>query len=153
MRYHENRHAVLIKARPGEVAAEIIRWGEAAWWPKDSLMSFARSLKGPIELGTRYRQKVLLPFAPCWDVEVTALSGKGITRKFLNGMFSGQETVSMKEARDGVEVNYFMHYRVNGALNKALWALLFKKLHDRNIERILINLKKYLERNTVSGVR
>jgi uncharacterized membrane protein len=146
MRYHENRHAVLIKARPGEVAAEIIRWGEAAWWPKDSLMSFFRLLKGPIELGTRYRQRVLLPFAPSWDVEVTALSDKGVTRKFLNGMFSGQETVSMKETRDGIEVSYLMHYRVNGALNWAIWVLFFKKLHDRNIEAILKNLKEYSEK-------
>lgn len=147
MKYRENRHVILIKARPGEVLTEIIRWGEAAWWPKDSLMSFFRPLKGAVELGTRYRQKVLLPFAPSWDVEVTALSDKGITRKFLNGMFSGQETVSMKEGLGGVEVNYLMHYRVNGAANSALWTLLFNKLHDRNIEAILKNLKEYSEKS------
>lgn len=144
--WKENRHSVLIGAGSDKALDEVVRWGEASWWPKGSLMRFQRQSLGPVAVGTLYRQKVLLPFAPSWDVEVTALNDRGITRKFLNGMFEGQETVSFKKVESGLEVAYLMHYRVQGGFNRVLWDLFFRKLHDRNIEAILANLKIFLEK-------
>lgn len=145
--YKENRHSILISCSFSEALCEIIRWGQAPWWPKNSLMCFVRKSAGEVGLGTRYRQKVLLPFAPSWDVEVTDLTDRSITRHFLNGMFTGQESVSLRSRGSEVEVNYEMSYQVNGLLNRIFWPLVFRRLHDNNIEAILANLKKYLEGN------
>jgi uncharacterized membrane protein len=142
---HENDHGILINAPVERVRPEVIRWGEAPWWPKRSLMRFIRSGSGPVVEGTRYRQEVLLPFAPSWDVEVTAVTDSGITRRFLNGMFRGQETVSVAAQPQGSKVDYRMSYRVPGVLNGLLWRLVFRRLHDRNIEQILKNLKAFAE--------
>ncbi|MFH0876804.1 MAG: hypothetical protein V1863_01090, partial [Candidatus Omnitrophota bacterium] len=136
----------------------------ASWWPKKSLMKFERQGQGPVQTGTprinpcgiiqgtRYRQVVLLPFAPSWNVEVEKLTDQSITRRFLNGMFCGSETVSLQAGTATVaspgslEVHYVMHYRLNGVLNKILWPLVFERLHNRNIEAILQSLKLYLEK-------
>jgi hypothetical protein len=144
----ENHHSVLIACAPSQALPEIIRWGEATWWPKDSLMRFEREGSGEVRTGTRYRQKVLMPFAPSWDVEVTRLEDSGITRRFLNGMFEGEETVAVKPRGSGVEVSYRMSYSINGSLNRVLWPLVFRRLHDRSIEAILANLKRFLEKKT-----
>lgn len=140
-----NRHAIVIKCDDNALLKEIVLWGEAVWWPKKSLMRFERLTEGEVKEGTRYRQLVLLPFAPNWDVEVNGLSKNSITRVFLNGMFSGSETVSFLPTHFGFEVCYDMRYQVRGFLNRFLWRLFFRSLHDRNIEAILHNLKRYLE--------
>lgn len=142
----ENRHSILIDARPGEVLYEIIRWGEAPWWPKNSLMRFIRQTPGAVQKGTRYTQKVLLAFAPSWDVEVEGITSESITRKFLNGMFEGGETVSLRPGDEGIEVDYRMNYRVRGLLNRMMWLLVFQGLHNANIETILSHLKEFLEK-------
>ena len=140
-----NRHAIAIKCDGNALLKEIVLWGEAEWWPKKSLMRFERLTEGEIKNGTRYRQSVLLPFAPSWDVEVGDLNKNSITRAFLNGMFSGSETISFLPAHSGFEVCYEMRYEVRGFLNRILWRLVFRNLHDQNIEAILHNLKEYLE--------
>ena len=109
-------------------------------------MTFKREGSGAVQAGTRYRQKVLLPLAPSWDVEVTSITQDSITRKFLNGMFTGEETVNLHPKAQGLEVQYLMHYQINGVLNNVLWKLMFERLHNSNIEAILQNLKKDLER-------
>jgi len=43
---------------------------------EESLMRFTRYTKGDVAKGARYMQKVLMPFAPQWDVEVTDISDK-----------------------------------------------------------------------------
>ncbi|HLD69728.1 MAG TPA: hypothetical protein VJA17_03085, partial [Candidatus Omnitrophota bacterium] len=120
-------------------------WGEALWWPKNSSMKFIRLTPGEIQAGTRYRQKVLLPLAPIWEVEVTRLiQGKEIERIFLNGIFKGKEIVTIEERYNGTKVEYTMHYEVLGIWNQILWQLFFQKLHDRNIEMILQALQNYV---------
>lgn len=142
----ENRHSILINADAVRVLPEVVLWGEAAWWPKGSLMRFSRKEKGPVAVGTRYRQEVLLPFAPSWDVEVEALDSSRITRRFLNGMLEGShETVSCSSRESGVEVVYAMTYSVKGSVDRVLWTLIFQRLHDANIEAILSSLKNFLE--------
>jgi len=142
----ENNHSIIVHSKVKEALAEIISWGESSWWPKNSLMRFVRQGPRLVEKGTRYRQEVLLPFAPSWDVEVSSVTDLSITRRFLNGMFSGQETVSLKGQDPAVTVFYKMTYEVNGILNKILWVLIFRRLHDRNIEAILASLKSFLEK-------
>ncbi len=144
----ENSHSIWISCNLSRVVGEVIRWGEAPWWPKDSLMRFVR--KGAkageaVREGTQYRQEVLLPFAPSWDVEVSSVTDSSITRRFLNGMFEGQETVSVAKKENGTSVVYRMHYAVHGIFNRILWSVVFRRLHDRNIEQILASLKRYLE--------
>ena len=142
----ENSHSIIVHCQFKEALAEILRWGESSWWSKNSLMRFVRQGSGPVQKGVRYRQEVLLPFAPSWDVEVSQITAWSITRRFLNGMFSGMETVSLKEEDSAIAVSYKMTYEINGILNKILWALFFRRLHDKNIEAILTNLKSFLEK-------
>jgi len=141
-----NRHSIMVNCRPDVLLNEIILWGEAVWWPKNSLMRFERKTKGVIAPGVVYRQSVLLPFAPSWNVEVESVTKNSITRRFLNGMFRGFETISFKPASSGFEVIYEMHYGLHGFFNKIMWPLIFRKLHDNNIEAILKNMKRYLEK-------
>lgn len=140
-----NTHTVTIGAAPDKVYPEIIRWGEAGWWPKKSQMRFIRVGGAGIQKGTRYRQQVLLPLAPSWDVEVEEVTPRSITRAFLNGMFEGYETVSVSPVGAGTHVLYEMHYRVRGFFNRMLWPVVFEKMHDANIKEILKNLKNFIE--------
>ncbi|MFH0877338.1 MAG: hypothetical protein V1863_03855, partial [Candidatus Omnitrophota bacterium] len=75
MTFRQNSHSILIQCGFDKAYPEIVRWGEASWWPKKSLMKFERQGQGPVQTGTprinpcgiiqgtRYRQVVLLPFA------------------------------------------------------------------------------------------
>ena len=140
-----NHHFILIEAPADLIAPEVMIWGEADWWPKNSSMKFTRLTSGEIQVGTKYRQQVLLPLAPKWEVEVTRLvPGKEIERTFLNGMFKGKEAVRLEERYNGTKVEYEMHYEVLGILNQILWQLLFQKMHDRNIAMILKSLQSYV---------
>lgn len=140
-----NQHFIFIEASRDLIAPEVILWGEAVWWPKNSSMKFTCLTRGDIQAGTKYRQEVLLPFAPKWEVEVTRLvSEKEIERTFLNGMFKGKETVTLEERYNGTKVEYVMHYEVVGIVNQILWKLFFQRLHDQNIEMILKALQGYV---------
>ena len=57
-----------------------------------------------------------------------------------------EETISMEGCGDNLEIKYVMNYSLNGSLNKILWPIVLKKMHDKNIEMILRNLKRYLEK-------
>lgn len=140
-----NHHFIFIEASADLIAPEIILWGEAQWWPKNSSMKFTRLTPGEIQVGTKYHQKVLLPLAPKWEVEVTRLvPGKAIERTFLSGMFKGREIVTLDERYNGTKVEYAMHYEVLGILNQILWQLFFQRLHDQNIQMILKALQGYV---------
>lgn len=140
-----NRHFIFIEESADLIAAEIILWGEAFWWPKNSVMQFTRLTPGEIRVGTRYRQQVLLPFAPSWEVEVTKFDPQGeIERTFLSGMFKGKETVRLEERYNGTKVDYLMQYQIQGVVNKILWLMVFQKMHDQNLEMILKSLRDYI---------
>ena len=109
-------------------------------------MKFTRLTDGEIKVGTRYRQKVLLPFAPSWEVEVTKLiPNREIERTFLNGMFSGKENVSIEKSSDRIKLDYLMLYRINGRANEFFWNRLFERMHDQNIRMILKALEQHLK--------
>lgn len=141
-----NRHRIRINCDAARLLKEIVAWGEGAWWPKKSRMRFSRLTAGPVQKGTRYRQEVLLPFAPRWEAEVESVAETSIRRRFLNGMFEGYEIVGFVPVQGGFDVVYEMRYHVRGFLNRLLWPVALEKMHDANIELILKNLKAYLER-------
>ncbi len=142
-----NHHFVFIEAPLDIVAPEIVLWGEASWWPKTCTMKFIRTADDEIKVGTRLRQKVLLPLAPSWDVKITKLTpGVEIERTFLNGFLEGFEKVTLEERVNGIRVDYTMEYRIQGSWNNALWVFAFEKMHDNNLEIILLALKKFCQK-------
>lgn len=139
-----NSHTVIINVDIEKVFKQALLWGEAEWWPKDSLMRYTRITDGDIQVGARYHQKVLLPFAPEWDVEVVSITpNKEVTRKFLNGIFSGTDSVILEPKKEGVEVKAVMDFDVNGYFNKLAWRFVFERMHDENLEKILKAMKGY----------
>ncbi len=139
-----NHHFVFIEAPVKIVGPEVVAWGEAVWWPKKCSMRFVKKTPGEIKVGTRYEQKVLLPFAPRWDVEVTKLAfGQTIERTFLNGIFQGAEQVTIEERLNGTRVDYEMQYTLRTVIDKILWRLLFERMHDKNIQMILTALNNF----------
>ena len=147
-----NYHFIFIEAQEQQVGAEVINWGESTWWPKDCYMRFIRKTPpGPLQVGTRFEQRVtwgsplISGWLPRWNVEVTKLiKDREIERTFLNGMFQGSETVYVEERYNGSKVIYEMRFRLVGFFNKLLWRLLFRKLHDKSIKRILAALNDYV---------
>lgn len=141
----QNRHSIFIATTAFEIFPQILLWGEAAWWPKKSQMKFIRQTKGEIRIGTKYLQQVLLPFAPQWEAEISEIEpNRKVCRRFLNGIFKGQEWVELEPTAIGTRVNYVMDYDINGLINRMMWQWLFQRLHDRNIEMILANLKDFV---------
>lgn len=140
----QNRHAIFIAAAAPKVFKQVVLWGEAEWWPKNSLMRFVRKSGGEIKVGTIYRQQVRLPFGPQWDVRVSEIiPDRKVGRKFLNGIFKGKEWVEVKTQSSGSRVDYVMAYEINGAINNLLWKIFFQRLHDRNLELILKSMRDY----------
>ena len=145
-----NQHSILIETNLADVLFQnICLWGEACWWPKKSLMRFIRIEAGQLDVGTRFFQKVTLPFGPSWMVETIALEkNKKICRKFLNGLFIGQECVEIKSLNTNkFEVIYKMDYVIKGLLNRIFWQLFFLRMHNKNIRAILNNLKNFVTKS------
>jgi hypothetical protein len=143
-----NHHSIIVKAPAREVFVEILLWGEAPWWPPDSPMRYTRITPGEdIKVGCRYRQKVHMPFGPQWDVEVISVTeGREVSRRFLKGMFEGIDRVYIIPlGRNSSEVHFLMDFKVVGAFNRIMWDLLFRAMHDKNIKKILLALKKHVE--------
>src|ERR1700688_2561696 len=86
-----NHHSVIVKAPPENIYREVLSWGESGWWPKESPMRYMRLSGGSsIVPGTRFRQKVHVPFGPEWEVEViSATPHREVSWQFLAGMFTG----------------------------------------------------------------
>lgn len=140
-----NHHFIFIEAPVDLIWPQVMLWGEAGWWPQTSKMKFIRKIPGDIKVGTQYEQRLQMPFGASWYAEVTKLKANSeIERTFLNGMFSGYESVKLESYSNGTRIDYFMHYEICGIFNKILWLTLFRKLHDQNIERILNGLKEYV---------
>ena len=74
---------------------------------------------------------------------VSITPNKEVTRKFLNGIFSGTDSVILKPLKDGIEVKAVMDFDVNGYFNKLAWRFIFKRMHDENVEKILRAMKGY----------
>ncbi|MHB8173206.1 MAG: SRPBCC family protein [Nitrospirota bacterium] len=141
-----NHHFVEINAPVDAIYREIVLWGESEWWPDDSPMKYSRSDSGKVKVGTRFRQKVHRPFAPEWDVEVISITpGYEISRRFISGMFRGTDRVYIAANGKNNEVHFLMDYEIIGSINRVLWKLAYRRMHDENITRILRAMKAELE--------
>ncbi len=141
-----NHHFVFIEAPVDIVGPQIIAWGEASWWPEGSQMRFNKTTSGELGIGTEYEMRIKAPFVSPLSCRVTKLDpAREIERTFLTGMFKGREIVSAEERYNGTKVKYTMYYQVQGILNAILWPILFRRLHDANIELIMAALKRYCE--------
>ncbi len=153
-RFKTNHHFIFVEAPLEFVAPEAMKWGEASWWPKKCLTTFQRtSDAGEVVQGTRFHQRVNLPLARGWDVEITQIDPhKIIERTFLNGMFSGCEQVKLEWRYNGTRVDYDLCYSLRGFWARLFWPLFLKKLHDANIKMILAALKDFSENQFKQGI-
>ena len=139
---------IWIKSSKDKVMQEVIKWGQAEWWPKNSLMKIDKisSFKGE---GARYLQRVKIPYGPRWHTCTQTIRDGYVKRIFLNGMFSpGYEEIELYEQSEEVKLVYsFCFERIKNKLSRFLWKLFFLKLHRKNVGYALINLKNYLEEN------
>ena len=141
-----SHHFITVNAPVGAIYKEIVLWGESGWWPGESPMKYSRTDPGEIKVGTRFHQKVYKPFAPEWDVEVISITpGYEISRKFISGMFRGTDKVYIKPGEKSNEVHFLMDYEIIGGINRILWKLAYRRMHDENIARILAAMKSALE--------
>jgi len=147
-----NHHFIGVRASSQAVFDQLLLWGEAPWWPKDSPMQYERLTGGEVGMGSRYRQKITVPFGPAWDVEIeSVVDGRAVTYRFINGMFKGVYRLYVIPTGELTEAHFLMDYEVVGGLNRFLWDRLTKKKHDRNLARLLRALKGYLEGSEVTG--
>ena len=141
-----SHHFITINAPVDAIYREIVLWGESAWWPDESPMKYSRTDLGEVRVGTCFHQKVYKPFAPEWDVEVISITpGYEISRRFITGMFRGTDQVYIKQSEKANEVHFLMDYEVMGGINRILWKLAYRRMHDENIVRILNAMKSALE--------
>ncbi|MBL7130208.1 MAG: hypothetical protein ISS45_02180 [Candidatus Omnitrophica bacterium] len=145
--FQDNRHEVVIDTKDREkVFRQIVLWGEASWWPRNCSMKFIRLGDATIQKGTMYRQKVLLPFAPIWLSRVSEIiENTSISRRYIEGLINGQETVSVIPHDDKLKVEYKLNYKIRGRINAIFWNICFRAMHDKNIKLILNSLKNHLE--------
>ena len=140
-----NRHFVFIEAPIDIVGPEAILWGEAEWWPTKCSMRFTKRTEGDVREGTEYEQKVVMPLGPKWIVKVTKIiPDRMVRRDFKAGILKGYEVVKVEERSNGARIDYELYYKVRGLVNKILWALIYRKKHDENIDLILNALKDHV---------
>ena len=142
-----DHHRVSIMASAGKIFPHLVKWGESGWWPQDTPMRYTRLTGGDIGVGTRYRQKVEVPFGPKWEVEVVDIRpGRSLSRRFMKGMFRGVESLYLEQGPYACDVNFRMDFKVVGPVNRLLWRYVYKKRHEANIRKILDALKGHMER-------
>lgn len=138
---------ISLEAEERKIFEELIKWGQAQWWPRESLMEI-KNLTGQIKEGTVYHQKVKLPFAPYWHTknEIVDESNFYIKRVFLDGVFKGgYEEVRIVNEGKVKKIIFSFSPQFHHWFDRFSWKILFKYLHKRNINRILNNLKRRLE--------
>lgn len=140
------KQQIPIKADPKSIFRELLSWGRSSWWPKKNAMQI-KELSRQIDEGSVYLQRINLPFGPKWHTRNTLIKSTTyyIQRTFLDGIFDGFEELMVIPKENVSEVVYCFHYIIRGKINKLLWFLFFKRLHEKNIDLILTALKQYLE--------
>lgn len=127
------------------VSAELITWGEAAWWPKDCLWKYVRQTDGEIHVGTQYVIKINKPSAADWRAEVSQLlPNRLVERTFTKGLFKGFERIMLEERANGTRIDYELHFKIRGFLNIFLWPFVLRAQYLKTIQKILSALQDYL---------
>ncbi|MFC1514831.1 hypothetical protein ACFL5X_02915 [Candidatus Omnitrophota bacterium] len=136
---------ITVRARPELVFAEIAKWQDASWWPPHVPMKFTR-LGGDTHI---YLQEAKVPFGPKWRTRVDSIDSqkKIIRRTFLDGMFKGgSEEVAVRQANSFSELEYNFRYQIKNRLMQLAWDGIFKRMHVKNIDTILLALKEHTEK-------
>jgi hypothetical protein len=139
---------VAIKADSVSTFEEIVRWQDGGWWPKVP-MKFTRLTDNdgkPI-----YLQEAKVPFGPKWHtkIEPADYQQKTTRRYFLDGIFQGgREEITLEDTESGLLVKYNFYYQIKSRVGKFFWDKVFKRLHKKNIEKILTALKEHLEKRS-----
>lgn len=143
----KNRHEIIINTSDQKKAFDqIVLWGEAPWWPKQCLMKFTKIGDVSVQKGTMYHQRVNVPFGPRWLSLVTdVVENASISRKYLEGFIDGEETLRLVPSDGTTKIEYVLEYTIRGRFYTVAWKACLEALHDRNIKRILEQLKHYLE--------
>ncbi len=139
-------HFVFVEVPMEVVAPLVIQWGESPWWPaKGCSIQYIRKTPGELQMGTRFRQRILKPLAPGWDVEVAQLiPGRHLQLKFLNGPLRGYEDIKLEWRYNGTRVDYELHYQTRGLVNKVFWPIYCQKIYDNSIKVVFATLKEYI---------
>jgi hypothetical protein len=141
-------HFVFIEESLDKVAAELMKWDEALWWPKNPGIQIKRQAPGAIQVGSTFSYK--LPMVPAWTAEVTTFVPQRIlVNTFKSKFLRGGETVRIEERANGTKVEYEISYQINGLLNTILWILLGEKPYGNAMKKILAGFKAYvIEKST-----
>src|SRR5262249_41993003 len=139
-------HFVFVEASVEKVAAEIMKWEESSWWPKDSGITVVRSPAGPVQMGTIFQYRLAKSFLKGWTAEVTSLSpNRFLASTFKSGLLQGAEAINIEERANGTKVEYEIHYQVKGTIvNQLLWTLLGERPHREAIKKILAAFRNYM---------
>ena len=126
---------------------EILKASQSSWWPQD-LDSTIENISGTIDEGTLYFQKTRFKLGPKWHKRNVTIdrNSKYLKREFLDGMFKGGcEEFVVRNNCNNQEVVYNFCYKARGPMFRILWKLAFKKLHKKNVDKVLNALKGYIE--------
>ncbi len=136
---------LFFEAPIGLVSDELIRWGEAQWWPKDCLWKYIRQTDGEIRVGTQYLIKINKPSAADWTAEVSQLlPNRLVERTFKKGLFNGFERIMLEERANGTRIDYELHFKIRGFLNIFLWPFVLRGQYLKTIKTILAALQSHL---------
>ena len=127
------------------VGPEAMAWGEGSWWPKNSLTQFSRISDGELNVGTRFKMKIMKPVPAALTVEVTKfVPNKILELTFKSGIFKGgYEVIKLEERTNGTRLDYEFHSRAKGVLNQVL-SLLYQNPYAENAKLILSSLKEHV---------
>ncbi|MBN2120609.1 MAG: hypothetical protein JW734_06110 [Candidatus Omnitrophica bacterium] len=137
---------IAVKGEARQIFSEVAKWQDSSWWP-DIPMKFTR-LKSDNKESQIYLQEAKVPLGPKWRTKIGLIDRENLLtrRYFLDGIFQGGfEEVYLENKDSYIEVIYNFYYQINSFLTNFLWVGVFKYLHNRNINRILNSLKKYME--------
>ena len=129
-----DRQFIFIEAPINIAGPASVLWGDAAWWPKNSLIRFKRLSQQELGLGVTYETSLNFPIPQKWLAEVTQYEpGRLVVRTFKEGFFTGFESVRAEERANGTRVEYELHYAIPDQIKKILWDLFLRKIYIANI--------------------
>ena len=128
------------------VFEEIVSWAESDWWPKDLPMQIKR-ISGQPGKDALYLQKAKVVFGPKWRTKEAVVDPerKYVKRVFLDGVFKGGYEEVFIDFEGGRKVCYNFSCSISNLAFRLAWKLGFRKMHKKNISRILKALKKHIE--------
>lgn len=139
-----DRQFVFIEVPIDIVGPESLLWGEASWWPKNSLIRFRRTSQQELGVGATYEINLNFPIPQKSVAEVTQYEpGRLVVRTFKEGFFKGSESVRAEERANGTRVEYEMRYMVSEPVKKIFWDLFLRKSYIAAINKVFLSLQAH----------